>query len=68
MEFKDYYKIMGVERDATQDENGQTIPGSPETIPPHYNAASTLTFTVEPGKNNDTNFDLVSTGAGAPGQ
>jgi len=49
-------------RDADQDENGQTIPGSPETVPSRYNTESTLTFAVEPKKNNVANFDLTSEG------
>jgi hypothetical protein len=49
-------------RDADQDENGQTIPGSPETVPAQYNTESTLTFNVEPGKENVANFDLKSGG------
>lgn len=47
-------------RDADQDETGKSIPGSPETIPAKYNAASTLEFTVEPKKRNVANFDLKS--------
>jgi hypothetical protein len=46
------------EREAEQDENGKTIPGSPETIPARYNTESTLSFTVEPNKRNVANFDL----------
>jgi hypothetical protein len=49
-------------RDADQDENGKTIPGSPETVPSRYNTESTLTFEVEPGKKNVANFELQSTG------
>jgi hypothetical protein len=49
-------------RDADQDENGQSIPGAPETVPAEYNTESTLTFNVEPGKNNVANFDLKSGG------
>ena len=49
-------------RDADQDENGQTIPGSPETVPSRYNAESTLTFNVEPKKSNVANFELESGG------
>ena len=47
-------------RDADKDPNGKSIPGSPETIPAKYNAASTLEFAVEPGKRNVANFDLKS--------
>jgi len=47
-------------RDATPGEDGKSIPGSPETIPPKYNAESTLEFMVEPNKNNIANFDLKS--------
>ena len=49
-------------RDADQDENGTTIPGSPETVPSRYNTESELTFEVEPGKRNVANFDLKSKG------
>lgn len=49
------------ERDAGQDDEGQTIPGSPETIPRQYNIETTLTFDVAPNKSNVANFDLVST-------
>jgi hypothetical protein len=47
-------------RDADQDDNGQTVPGKPETIPPEYNTETTLTFEVEPNKDNVANFDLKS--------
>jgi hypothetical protein len=50
-------------RDADQDENGQPIPGSPETVPARYNTESTLTFEVVPKKKNVANFDLESGGA-----
>ena len=54
-------------RDAEKDENGKTVvPGSKETIPMEYNAASTLTFTVEPKKKNIANFDLKSGGKVLP--
>lgn len=50
-------------RDAEKDENGKTVvPGSKETVPMEYNAASKLTFTVEPRKKNIANFDLKSGG------
>jgi hypothetical protein len=47
-------------RDAGQDENGQSTPGSPETIPARYNADSVLEFIVEPKKKNIANFELES--------
>lgn len=47
-------------RDPTPGEDGKSIPGSPETIPPKYNAESTLEFVVEPKKRNIANFDLTS--------
>ena len=50
-------------RDADQDEIGQTIPGSPETVPARYNADSILTFDVVPNQKNIANFDLESKGA-----
>lgn len=49
-------------RDAGEDENGQSVPGSPETVPSRYNTESTLTFNVEPGKRNVANFELESSG------
>jgi hypothetical protein len=49
-------------RDADQDENGETIPGSPETVPSRYNTESTLTFDVQPKKKNVANFELTSEG------
>ena len=49
-------------REATDGGNGKLIPGAPETIPIKYNQNSTLDFTVEPGKKNVANFDLVSGG------
>lgn len=48
-------------RDADQDDEGQTIPGSPETVPRQYNIETTLTFDVASNKSNVANFDLVST-------
>jgi len=50
------------ERDPSETEDGTPIPASPETVPMKYNAASELEFTVEAGKNNVANFDLVSGG------
>jgi hypothetical protein len=47
-------------RDAGQDDNGQSIPGSPETIPARYNTDSTLEFNVEAKKKNIADFDLQS--------
>jgi hypothetical protein len=49
-------------RDADRDENGQPIPGRPETVPARYNSDSTLTFNVEPEKDNVANFNLTSDG------
>jgi hypothetical protein len=50
-------------RDAEKDENGKAlVPESKETVPMEYNAASKLTFTVEPKKKNVANFDLKSGG------
>jgi hypothetical protein len=53
-------------RDGTPGENGTSIPGSKETIPMQYNAASTLEFTVEPNKKNIADFNLKSGGPIAP--
>lgn len=47
-------------RDPYEGDDGKTIPGSKETIPAEYNAATTLTFEVEKGKRNVANFDLKS--------
>ncbi len=49
-------------RDADQDQNGNAIPGRPETVPSQYNTESTLTFDVEPKVKNIANFDLQSSG------
>ena len=50
-------------RDPEQDENGKVIvPGSKEIVPMEYNAASKLTFNVEPKKKNIANFELKSGG------
>lgn len=49
-------------RDPMEDEDGNMIPGSPETIPTKYNAETTLEFVVEDGKRNEANFDLDSEG------
>jgi hypothetical protein len=47
-------------RDPTPGEGKEAIPGSKETVPPKYNAESSLTFNVEPKKRNVANFDLKS--------
>jgi len=50
-------------RDPEQDENGKVVvPGSKETVPMEYNAASKLTFNVEPKKKNVADFELKSGG------
>lgn len=50
-------------REAEKDAKGKTIvPGSRETIPMEYNAASTLSFDVQPRTKNVANFDLKSGG------
>lgn len=46
----------------TTDDNGQMVPGTPETIPAKYNAQSTLEFNVEAGKVNVADFALESDG------
>jgi hypothetical protein len=48
--------------DPTPGEDGKSIPGTKETIPPKYNAESMLEFIVEPNKRNVANFDLQSGG------
>ena len=55
------------QRDPTPgDDNVKSIPGSKETIPARYNAASELEFTVKPNKKNVADFDLKSGGPIAP--
>src|SRR5262249_34317050 len=56
------------QREASQDKNGKTIPGSKETIPNRYNTVSELSFTVEPKKRNTANFDLKSGGPITPSE
>jgi hypothetical protein len=55
------------QRDPTPGEDGKAIPGSKETIPAKYNAATELTFDVQPKKKNVANFDLTSGGPISPG-
>ena len=47
--------------DPSENEDGTTTPGSPETVPMKYNAMSELTFVVEQG-DNEANFDISSEG------
>ncbi|MCA9190260.1 MAG: carboxypeptidase regulatory-like domain-containing protein [Planctomycetales bacterium] len=49
-------------RDPGEDEDGNPIPGSKETIPMEYNQTSKLEFTVEDGKENVADFQLESGG------
>ena len=49
-------------REASEGADGKPTPAAPETIPMKYNTQSTLEFTVENGKKNIANFDLVSGG------
>lgn len=49
-------------RDPSEDEDGNPIPGSKETIAMEYNQQTTLEFNVEAGKKNIANFDLKSGG------
>jgi hypothetical protein len=57
-------KVMITTRsDPSTDEEGQLVPGTPETVPMKYNTMSTLTFTVEDGKKNVADFQLESAGA-----
>ena len=49
-------------RDASEDADGNRIPGSKETIPLRYNGLSELEFKVEPGKRNVADFKLTSDG------
>jgi hypothetical protein len=50
-------------REASETADGKPIPAAAETIPMKYNTQSELVFTVEPGKKNIANFDLVSGGS-----
>ena len=45
-----------------EDEEGNFMPGSPETIPMEYNQQTTLEFMVEADIRNEANFDLISGG------
>ncbi|MCA9190444.1 MAG: carboxypeptidase regulatory-like domain-containing protein [Planctomycetales bacterium] len=49
-------------RDPGQDDQGNPIPGSKETIPMEYNQRSKLEFNVEQGKENIADFALKSGG------
>ena len=50
-------------RDPEQDENGKFITAAAkEIVPMEYNAATKLTFTIEPKKKNVANFELKSGG------
>jgi hypothetical protein len=64
---KNTIRIMTM-KDAGQDADGKSIPGSPEMVPAEYNSESTLTFTVEPNKRNVADFDLKSGGSAKPGK
>lgn len=48
--------------DPMPDEEGNMVPGSPEKVPRQFNTATTLTFTVEDGKENIADFDISSEG------
>jgi hypothetical protein len=48
-------------RDPGTDEEGNPIPGSPETVPKRYNTQTELTFTVKEG-HNTADFKLSSEG------
>lgn len=49
-------------RDPMENEEGEMIPGSPETIPRKYNSETILEFDVKPGEANVADFDLESEG------
>ena len=48
--------------DPYQDEEGNTVPGSPETVPMKYNTQTTLEVDVKEGEHNVADFDLDSEG------
>lgn len=43
---------------ATENADGETVPGQPETVPIEYNVESELTFDVKSGTDNVANFEL----------
>lgn len=48
--------------DPYEDEDGNPVPGSPETIAIEYNQQTTLSFDVKENEPNVANFDLKSGG------
>jgi hypothetical protein len=48
--------------DPYEDEEGNMVPGSPETIPMEYNQQTALEYEVIDGEMNVANFDLESGG------
>ncbi|HIK91272.1 MAG TPA: carboxypeptidase regulatory-like domain-containing protein [Planctomycetes bacterium] len=44
------------------DDDGQSTPGSPETVPMQFNASTTLTFEVVANTANVANFEITSEG------
>lgn len=43
-------------------DDGETVPGKPETVPVEYNLQSTLSFDVKPTEDNVADFDLIGGG------
>lgn len=48
---------------ATENEDGEPVPGNPETVPAEYNVDTNLTFVVKPGSSNTADFELTGRGA-----
>ncbi len=58
---------ISTQADPYEDEAGNPVAASKETIPMEYNTESKLEFTVVQGENNIANFDLQSGGPIARG-
>jgi hypothetical protein len=48
--------------DPGETDDGEPIPGSPETVPKRYNAQTELEFTVKAGGTKEADFALTSEG------
>ena len=57
-----YIVAIRTASDGSIDDDGQRTPGTPETVPAKYNAASELIYTVEEGVPNVAEFKLKSDG------
>lgn len=45
-----------------ENEDGESEPGTPETVPMEYNIDTNLTFEVKPGTSNKADFTLTGSG------